>query len=170
MVRKIVAGIALFGISIFGLSAHAAAPDEAAVARGNAVLEAPLDFESHQEQPQDNNDTPNLKYLKSYLTDTGKIVAAPLHWESKDWIKAGMVLGATSTLFLADRKIRDFALDNQSKVASGFADLGNNLGSGLYTLPALGGFYLYGYLADNHKAKRASLLSLIHISEPTRPY
>jgi membrane-associated phospholipid phosphatase len=160
MVKKMAVGIALFSITLCGISAHAAAPDEAATARGTAVLEAPLDFESHQEQPQAGTDTPNLKYFRSYVTDTGKIVASPLHWESKDWIKAGLVLGATSTLFLADKKIRDFALDNQSKVASRFASVGNDLGNGMYTLPAVGGFYLYGYLADDHKAKRASLLAL----------
>jgi membrane-associated phospholipid phosphatase len=102
----------------------------------------------------------NLGYLKGYAVDSGKIIASPLHWGGHDWLKAGLVLGVTSSLFLIDRKVKDFAQSNQSPVASKFASVGNGLGNGLYTLPPLGAFYLYGYLADDNRARRASLLSL----------
>jgi membrane-associated phospholipid phosphatase len=101
----------------------------------------------------------NLKYAKGIFIDAGKIVVSPLHWETKDWLKLGMVLGVTSSLFLVDEKVKNFAQSHQSPVASKFAVVGNDLGNPLYTLPPLGAFYLYGYLADDSKAKRASLLA-----------
>ena len=102
----------------------------------------------------------NLKYAKDYFVDAGKILASPLHWEAKDWLKGGLVLGITSSLLLVDQKVKNFAQSNQSPVASKFATFGNDLGNGLYTLPPLGAFYLYGYLADDHKARKTALLAM----------
>lgn len=102
----------------------------------------------------------NPHYLKDYVGDTGKILVSPLHWEAGDWLKFGGVVGVTSGLFLIDQKVKNFSQGNQSAAASKFALVGNGLGNGLYTLPALGAFYLYGHLADDHKARRASLLAL----------
>lgn len=102
----------------------------------------------------------SMEYLKGYFTDTGKIINSPLHWESKDWMKAGLVLGGTGALFLVDRRIRDFSQSNQSSVASRFAKVGNAIGEPLYIFPSVGAFYLYGQLADDSKARRVSLLAL----------
>ncbi|HEY5513938.1 MAG TPA: phosphatase PAP2 family protein [Geomonas sp.] len=98
--------------------------------------------------------------MKGYLVDTGKMVASPVHWETRDWLKLGLVLGVTSSLFLVDQKVKDFAQSHQSPVASKFALVGNDLGDPFYTLPPIGAFYLYGYLADDSKARRASLLAI----------
>jgi membrane-associated phospholipid phosphatase len=38
--------------------------------------------------------------------------------------------------------------------------VGNGFGSPSYIVPTVGAFYLYGYLADDHKARRTSLLAL----------
>jgi membrane-associated phospholipid phosphatase len=111
-------------------------------------------------EPSSDVDRVDLKYLKDYFVDTGKIVASPLHWQAKDWIKVGLVLGVTSSLFLVDDKVMNFAQSHQSPVASKVASVGNALGNGAYTLPAVGAFYMYGSLTDDHKARRASLLAL----------
>jgi len=102
----------------------------------------------------------NLNYLKGYLVDTGKLVASPIHWEAGDWLKLGLVLGVTSSLFLVDQKIKDFSQEHKNSVLSGFASVGNALGDPLYTLPPVGAFYLYGQLADDPKARRTSLLAV----------
>ncbi|HJV36319.1 phosphatase PAP2 family protein [Geomonas sp.] len=102
----------------------------------------------------------NLHYLKGVAIDTGKIIASPIHWDKKDWLRVGVVVGVTGTLLLVDDKIKDFAQDHQNHVTSKFAALGNDLGNGLYTLPLVGAFYAYGALGDDHKARKTSLLAL----------
>ncbi|GAC1470051.1 MAG: phosphatase PAP2 family protein [Desulfuromonadaceae bacterium] len=100
------------------------------------------------------------EYVKEYFIDTGKILASPLNWERSDWLKTGLVIGATSGLFFADTDIKNFAQRNQSSTGHNFAAVGNALGNPLYTLPPLGLFYLYGHLNEDPKARRASLLAV----------
>ncbi len=100
------------------------------------------------------------EYVKDYFTDTGRILASPMNWSGRDWLTAGLLIGATSGLILADTEIRNFAQKNQSSTGDGFAAVGNALGNPLYTLPPLGLFYLYGHFNDDPKARRASLLAV----------
>ena len=100
------------------------------------------------------------EYVKGYFTDTGKILASPVNWSGCDWLKAGLVIGATSGLYFADADIRNFAQRNQSSTGDIGAAVGNTLGNPLYTLPPLGLFYLYGHLNDDPKARRASLFAV----------
>ena len=100
------------------------------------------------------------EYLKGYFTDTGRILASPVNWDGSDWLKAGLVIGATSGLFFADADIRDFAQKNQSSTGGRGAAVGNALGNPLYTLPPLGLFYLYGHFNEDPKARRTSLLAV----------
>ncbi|WP_460594254.1 phosphatase PAP2 family protein [Geomonas sp. Red276] len=99
-------------------------------------------------------------YLKGAFADTGKVLISPIHWDGKDWLKFGAVAGATAGFFLLDGNIKNFAQSHKSNTANGFATVGNDLGNGLYTLPALGAFYAYGAMGNDHKARRASLLAL----------
>jgi membrane-associated phospholipid phosphatase len=100
------------------------------------------------------------KYLKGYFTDAGKILSSPLHWEGGDWLKAGMVAGITSSLFLVDTDIKEFSQSHKSNVASKFDTVGNALGNAYYLIPGLGAAYLYGQFADDHKVRRTALLAL----------
>jgi membrane-associated phospholipid phosphatase len=100
------------------------------------------------------------EYVIGYFSDTGKILASPTHWDGSDWLKAGLVLGATTGLVFADADIRNTAQRNQSSSGDTFASVGNALGNPLYTLPPLGLFYLYGHLNEDQKARRASLLAV----------
>lgn len=100
------------------------------------------------------------EYVKGYFTDTGKMLASPVKWDRSDWLKAGLVIGATSGIYLADADIRNFAQKNQSATGDKGAAVGNALGNPFVTLPTLGLFYLYGHLNEDPKARRASLLSV----------
>ena len=102
----------------------------------------------------------DLDYATGYLTDTGKILTSPLRWQAKEWMKAGLVVGGTTSLFFADKAVKEFAQKNRSGVASPFASVGNFIGDPMYVFPSVGAFYLYGYLADDSKVRRASLLAL----------
>jgi len=161
MVKKLTIGIIFLSTALYNLPVSAEPLNQPTSSTASVVVTSP---ENRDPKPVDvatsDVDSINLKYLKGYFVDTGKIVAAPLHWEAKDWLKLGVVLGVTSSLFLVDQNVKNFAQSHQSHVASGFATVGNDLGNGLYTLPPVGAFYLYGYLADDHKARRTALLAL----------
>jgi membrane-associated phospholipid phosphatase len=159
MLRRLTIGIFL-GIQLLSHQVFAAALSQPAV-------EAPADIKTAQQQavqPEEGRTTDvdkvNTQYLKDYFVDAGKIIVSPLRWEARDWVKAGLVLGVTSSLFLVDQKVKNFAQSHQSPVAAKFAVVGNDLGNGAYTLPAVGALYLYGALADDSKARRASLLAV----------
>ncbi len=100
------------------------------------------------------------EYVKGYFTDSGKILAAPTKWDGGDWLKAGLVIGATSGIYFADTDIRNFAQRNKSSTGDTGASLGNVIGNPFYALPSLGLFYLYGHLSDDPKARRTSLLAV----------
>jgi len=161
MMKKIFAGIIIIGATVISLPTFAASLSQNLPETAVATVSASGNQGTQPgDTPSTDVDSINLKYTEDLVFDTGKILAAPLHWEAKDWIKAGLVLGVTSSLFLVDQRVKDFAQSHQSPVASKFALVGNSLGNGLYTAPALGAFYLYGYLGDDHKARRTSLLAL----------
>ncbi|OGU17086.1 MAG: hypothetical protein A2076_10370 [Geobacteraceae bacterium GWC2_53_11] len=129
-------------------------PDPAAETPGAAAVQ--------QETPKPalQPDSISGEYLKGYVTDTGKMLSSPARWDGSDWLKAGLVVGATSGLLFADTGIKDFAQRNQSSAGDKAASVGNALGNPLYTLPPLGLFYLYGHYANDQKARHTSLLAV----------
>jgi membrane-associated phospholipid phosphatase len=149
-------GATLFHLPVYAESPAPAPPQAAAETSGGP---AKHDIKLSDVESSD-VDKIDLKYLKGYVVDTGKILASPLHWDKKDWLKLGVVLGVTGSLFLVDDKVKEFAQSNRSPVASKFASVGNALGDPLVIAPSLGAMYLYGYVADDSKARRASLLAL----------
>ena len=101
---------------------------------------------------------PNKEYFKSYWTAIKKTATGPVRWGKKEWITFGGVVVGGTILYIYDGQIRDFfqahrtiATDNVSKY--GFEPWG----SGYYTLPLLGGFYLYGLSANNIKARQVAM-------------
>jgi membrane-associated phospholipid phosphatase len=124
---------------------------------------AKLDLDAKASQPDQagngDMDRFNGKYVKGILVDSGKLITSPGRWDSSDWLKVGVVLGGTATLFLADEPVNDFARSNQNSAGKGIARVGNTIGNPLLHFPAMGAFYLYGHLADDSKARRTSLLA-----------
>jgi len=100
------------------------------------------------------------EYVKGYFSDSGRMLASPVNWDRGDWLKAALVVGATSGLYFADADIRDFALRNQSSTGDKGAAVGNALGNPFYALPPLALFYLYGHFNEDPKARRTSLLAV----------
>ncbi len=102
----------------------------------------------------------DTEYVRGYVTDTGTMLVSPVNWDRSDWLKAGLVVGATATLYLADTDIRKVAQRNQSSSGDTVANVGNALGDPLYIVPPLGLFYLYGHFHEDPKARQTSLLAL----------
>lgn len=105
-----------------------------------------------------------VEYVQGYFTDSGKMLTSPVNWDSSDWLQAGLIIGATSGVYLADTDIKNVAQRNQSSVGNKGASFGNAVGNPFYAVPSLGLFYLYGHLNQDSKARRASLLAVESIA------
>jgi len=97
-------------------------------------------------------------YLQSYWIDAKGVVTHPFHWTKGEIIAASAVVGGTVGLLFCDKAINDFFVRNQTE----FIDQSSKyffdpLGSGLYSIPALGVFYLSGMIWKNDKAKETAL-------------
>jgi len=102
----------------------------------------------------------NKDYLKGYITDTQSILTSPLHWEKTDWLKASLVVGVTIGLYAYDQDIQDWAQKKRNGTTNDTARLFSSFGNPLVIVPALGGFYLYGYTQEDKKARSTALLGL----------
>jgi len=101
---------------------------------------------------------PEQGYLKSYVTDTRDLIVQPVHWRAKEWVAVGAAAATFTGLLFADEAIHQFAQNNQTPaktwVSTYFAE---PIGSGLYTLPALGILYGTGWLTDNKKNRYVAM-------------
>lgn len=102
----------------------------------------------------------NRDYWAGYVTDTKSILTSPSRWESSDWMKASVIMAMTVGLYAYDQDIRDWVQDNRNDTTDKIAKTAKPFGDGMYTLPALGGFYLYGSVLEDEKAQTTALLSL----------
>ncbi|MEA3496390.1 MAG: phosphatase PAP2 family protein [Bacteroidota bacterium] len=101
----------------------------------------------------------NSNYFKSYFYDTKYILTSAFRWKTKDWCKAGIVVGTTIGLYTQDQKIHNFVQKNRSKSVDALAKIVEPAG-GYYPLAALSLTYLGATVFDNNKAKRIALLGI----------
>ena len=102
----------------------------------------------------------NKDYFTGILSDTKYILLSPLGWDTSDWIKTSLVVGATGAFFLLDDEIRDYVQDKRNGTTDDISEIFEPFGNGGYTFPGLVAFYVYGHFAKNERAKRAALLSV----------
>jgi membrane-associated phospholipid phosphatase len=100
----------------------------------------------------------NVPFLKTCVIDLRDAAISPYRWNKNQWIGAGIVLAGTAVLYSQDdffydviQKNRNKSFDNLSKY---FAE---RIGSGLYSLPAMGILYVYGSISSNQKEKQVAL-------------
>ena len=99
-------------------------------------------------------------YFKSYYTDTVHILSSPLRWDKTDWFTAATVVGVAAGLYAYDSDIQVWSQKNRNDTTDRLANIFTPFGNGLYTVPALGLFYAYGYAADDSKARKTALLGI----------
>jgi len=97
------------------------------------------------------------EYFTGYWTDTKNILTSPARWETTDWIIASAITGISVGLYTQDGKIQIWVQKNKNDTNSHLADDAST--AYRYVLPVLGGLGLYGYIADDERAKRTFLLS-----------
>jgi membrane-associated phospholipid phosphatase len=101
---------------------------------------------------------PDKAYFKSYLTDGRDIIIAPYHWNKFQWIAFSGVTIFTGILFTQDAKIQKAIQKGQNHFLNQASKYGfERMGSGVYTLPALGILYGVGALLKNNKARYTAL-------------
>jgi len=98
-------------------------------------------------------------YFKVYVTDFKNIVTAPAHWDSSDWLTAGIVTGIAAGLYDNDAKMQKWVQDHKTTTTENLGDNVTSLGL-TYTPILLGGMYLYGHFADDPKMRKTVLLTI----------
>lgn len=66
----------------------------------------------------------------------------------------------TLGLYVQDENIQDWVQENRNDTSNDVAKFAESFGNGIYILPPLAGFYLYGHFSENEKVRRIALLSL----------
>ncbi len=82
--------------------------------------------------------------ISTGLSDAGRIVTAPLHFNAKEWMVTAGVVGGTAFLFTFDRTARVEAARNQSDAAHSVFNVGREYGREIYGLSLAGGLYAGG--------------------------
>jgi membrane-associated phospholipid phosphatase len=101
---------------------------------------------------------PDKGYFKSILTDTRDLLISPYRWNKYQWIAVSGVIVLTAVLYTQDANIEKVVQKNQTPFMNNVSKYGlERLGSGLYTLPALGLLYGVGAILKNDKARYTAL-------------
>jgi membrane-associated phospholipid phosphatase len=98
----------------------------------------------------------NKEYFADCWRDTKNIVTSPGRWDSSDWITASTIMGVSLGLYTQDDKIKTWVQKNKNSFTSHTADDAATIYR--YSIPALAGLGVYGYLAADNKAKSTFLL------------
>ncbi len=99
----------------------------------------------------------NKEYFIGYWTDTKNILTAPARWDSSDWIEASAIIGISVGLFTQDDQIQTWVQKHKNDSTSHLADDAKKIGT--FSIPAVVGLGLYGYVAKDVKAERTFLLT-----------
>lgn len=101
---------------------------------------------------------PDKAYFKSWLTDSRDIIISPYRWNKYQWIAFSGVVVVTGLLYTQDAYIQKVVEKNQTPFWNSASKYGlERLGSGLYSLPALGLLYGAGAIVKNDKARYTAL-------------
>ena len=84
---------------------------------------------------------------------------SPSRWDRKDWMTAGLVVGGAGLFIGLDEEIRDAFEDNRNSTTDDLSNIFEPFGNGAITIPALAGFYIFGHVVDNDRAKRTALIA-----------
>ncbi|NQV03740.1 MAG: hypothetical protein HQ542_13910, partial [Bacteroidia bacterium] len=98
------------------------------------------------------------QYAKSYLTDARDIAISPIRWKTGQWIGVTAIVGTAVVLFTQDGNIQKWAQNNRTPALDQLSKyLFEPIGSGLYSLSALGILYGCGFIWNNDRAKITAL-------------
>jgi membrane-associated phospholipid phosphatase len=101
---------------------------------------------------------PDKGYFKSILTDSRDILISPARWNKYQWIAVSGVFALGAVFYTQDANIQKVVQKNQTVFSNDLSKYGlERLGSGVYTIPALGIMYGVGAIVKNDKARYTAL-------------
>ncbi|SHK97819.1 PAP2 superfamily protein [Chitinophaga jiangningensis] len=100
----------------------------------------------------------NGKYFKSIWDDTKYTVTRPLHWEKKNFVQAGAIVGLTGVLLASDYGIKQFFVHNQSTFWTSVTDQIEPFGNA-YAPYIVAGMYVAGVVTHDRKLESGSLMA-----------
>jgi membrane-associated phospholipid phosphatase len=103
----------------------------------------------------------NKAYLKSYLFDTRDVIVSPFKASLKQFFIFKGVVASDIIIGSQDAELRNFSLRNRNSTTRTIQQhFLEPFGSGVYSMPLLGAFYLYGSIKDDERSKQTALLGL----------
>ncbi|GAB4224670.1 MAG: hypothetical protein Kow00127_25480 [Bacteroidales bacterium] len=91
-------------------------------------------------------------YFKSWLTDTRHLATRPFCWERRQWLTAAGVAASGTLIYLYDDRISEWFTGHTTPQTEWISSyLISDWGSGIYSLPLLGGIYLTGSPGSRHR-------------------
>jgi membrane-associated phospholipid phosphatase len=101
---------------------------------------------------------PDIGYFKSILTDSRDIAISPYRWNKYQWIAVSGIVVVAGVLYTQDAYIQKVVQKNQTPFWNSASKYGlERLGSGVYSIPALGILYGVGAIVKDDKARYTAL-------------
>ncbi|GAB4302374.1 MAG: hypothetical protein Kow0068_25090 [Marinilabiliales bacterium] len=102
---------------------------------------------------------PDCNYFKSYISDSKRLITSPVKWNYKEWCGFAGFTATTLLTIKYDENIYNYFDKQHNLFNDNLSKYGlEPWGSGLYTLPVMGLFYLQGSISGNTKSKNTALL------------
>lgn len=101
----------------------------------------------------------NREYWEGFVTDIKDTFSVPFHWQGDDWLRAAVVTGITTGLYLNDGQIMSWVQQHRSKTTARFAWIAEKFGNPYKVFPGLILLYGVGGLFKDQKAQHIALLS-----------
>ena len=94
--------------------------------------------------------------FNKFINVSADFYTSPVRFDSEDWIKLSSVIGITAIASLADKEVRSFAQQNQSKLADDIFNIDK-----YYYIEFVGAsivaFYGYGLIGENNKIRKLAV-------------
>ncbi|MBO9727275.1 MAG: phosphatase PAP2 family protein [Chitinophaga sp.] len=100
----------------------------------------------------------NGAYLGSIWQDLKYTVARPAHWEKRDYIRLGVITGATGILLGSDYGIKQFFIHHQSNFVTSVTDQIEPFGNA-YSPYLVAGMYVAGVIAHDRNLEHGGLMA-----------
>lgn len=98
----------------------------------------------------------NVKYLKSYFSDSKSFFVSPVQWKGKQWIEFGAITAAGVLAYSQDEKVQNYFVNHQSQTADNFSKFVFEP-YGRFAPVIIGGLYIGGRLAKDNRLAGTSL-------------
>jgi len=100
----------------------------------------------------------NGTYLRSIWDDAKYTVARPFHWERKNFVQAGALVGLTGVLLASDYEIKQVFIHNQTNFWTSVTDQIEPFGNA-YAPYIVAGMYVAGVITKDRKLESGGLMA-----------